>query len=107
MSTAAITSALQRVAQNNGIKLSQKVALELNKEYRETIKAELASKGTFRMEGLGTFSVVKRGERSAPASPGSPERVVIPERNALTFKVSSTLKPTLSEFAVKAKRGEE
>ena len=56
-----------------------------------TIGLEILDAGKSRIDGLGTFEVVKRGARTG-RNPQTGEPIQIPERQALNFRPAADLK---------------
>lgn len=62
----------------------------------ETIRETLKANGRVQLRGFGTFMVVRRGQRVA-RNPHTGERVDIPERWDVRFKVSKVLREEINE----------
>lgn len=82
------TELVQAVAERTG--LTKKDAEAAVKATFETISDELAKGGDFQLLGFGRFFVKERPERVAK-SPATGESVIVPKKNVVKVKISSTL----------------
>lgn len=62
----------------------------------DSIKEELKSEGEFKIHGLGTLKKVTRASREA-RNPKTGEKLIVPERNTVTFKAAKELKDLVNE----------
>ncbi len=84
---------IDAVAEKSG--LSKKDTNEALNAILETITEALKAKKTVSFIGFGSFSTVKRAAREARV-PLTGEKVQIPERNAVKFKVGKSLKDSVA-----------
>ena len=62
----------------------------------DSIKEELKTEGTFKIHGIGTLNKVTRALREA-RNPKTGEKIIVPEKNTVTFKVAKELKDLVNE----------
>lgn len=62
----------------------------------ESIKDELKTEGEFRISGIGTLKKVTRASREA-RNPKTGEKIIVPEKKTITFKVAKELKELVNE----------
>lgn len=62
----------------------------------ESIKSELKEEGTFKIPGIGTLNRVTRASREG-RNPQTGEKIIIPEKKTVTFKVAKELKELINE----------
>lgn len=76
--------------------LKKKDAVEVVDTLLVIVKDELAAGNKVDLSGFGRFEVKVRPARDG-FNPQTKEKIKIPESNALTFKVSKTLKDAINE----------
>lgn len=98
-----ITSII-RAAHENSVSLTRVQAAAISREFANEIRSSLRDTGRARVRDLGTFSVKMSSPRSVPAAPGSAERIVIPARKVLKFKLQQKpIKEEIQSYALDEK----
>lgn len=83
------------VAQKTGLtKVDSTKALEA---ILETIKEKLIQKEKVRLVGFGSFDVKRVEERNGVNPQNPSEKIIIPARNKISFKSSTTLKKIINQ----------
>ena len=71
-------------------------ALETHFSLQDHISSALLTDGRFGLNGLGSLNVVDRKARSA-VNPRTQEKIQVPAKKTVTFKVSPEFKSTLNK----------
>merc|ERR1711991_1238628 len=92
----ALSEAIQRFSASQNVQVSAAFCDRLTDHIKEHVVHSLLNEGHFGLNGLGSLNAVERKARTA-FNPRTREKVDVPAKKTVTFKVASELKQTLNK----------